>query len=340
MTAPVLMAPVASPQEALSALEAGAGGIYCGVMPDDWVAAYGDLDLLTRRQGRTSHLRDAGEMAEVAGLARQFCKEAVLVLNGRYSDAQTDRVLELARLWDGFGGTGVMLADPGLLMALAEQPLSLAFHLSLLAGTFNSTTARFFAGLGVSRIVLPRDLTLHEIRDLTTDYPDIEYEILTMYQKCTFIDGFCGFYHGVSYPSDLPALFDYGPSVDETPPSVGSLDPSYEGHGCTIPWKTGQGLVRWPVVDDARGPSCAACELGAFYAMGLRHFKIAGRGFPPGEIVKAIAFLNQALNIGAALPDTETARNAIREQYARIFGVSCRAQNCYFQNLPEPGVGE
>jgi len=333
-SSPKIIAPVTSLEEAQRAFDAGADECYCGAMFDDWVAEVGDSDILSRRQGRPAHVRTPEELASIAGLANEKGKDIALTLNARYTSVLEKPVLRLADRWEKMGGQAVMVTDLGILLALQRRRSALNRHLSLLAGTFNSASVRFFAGLGVSRVVLPRDLTLEEMRFVTQGFPDMEYEVLVMFQKCEFIDGLCGFYHGVKLPHDVPAEFDYHvPKNSMNDPVVWSHDPDYQGHGCLIPWETDAGPVRHCRQDDLAAPSCAACALPVLSKMGVKYFKIAGRAYPSELMVRTIRFLRRSLEMADSHSKEAHCRRNIRQLYRRTFGRECSRSNCYYEML-------
>jgi U32 family peptidase len=313
-----IVAPVCSPEDAERAIAAGAEELYCGAMFDEWVHVFGDADFLSRRQGRTAHLRSPEQMADVVAVAAARATPVALAVNARYTRRQVPYVLELVSAWERAGGQAVLLSDVGLLQNLRDRRSKLELHLSTLAGVFNSAAVAFFERLGVTRIVLPRDLTLAEIRALTEAAGTMEYEVLAMYQKCEFVDGVCGFYHGTRVPRDVPSAFDYEADRAGGRPVAWTSDPAYEGHGCQLEWETTDGdRVKHLGSDDARAPHCAACSLTDLEEAGIGWFKIAGRSYPSEQIVRAISFLRDVRGDG-------------RETYADTFGSSCDARRCYY----------
>ncbi len=321
-----LVVPVASPAEAQAAIEAGADELYCGAMLDGWERGFGDDDLLTRRQGRAAHLATEREMSEVAQRARAANRLAALALNGRYTAGQMKQVRELALLWEAVGGAAVIVADPGLLRALAREAPRLARHVSLLAGVFNSESARLFADLGAARIILPRDLSLDEMEALVAGGPRVEYEALALYQRCEFIDGLCGFRHALRLPPEVPCDFPYQGRGESALAST--LDPDYEGHGCELPFQAGSGPVRHLERNDPTRPHCAACQLSRLAAAGIRFFKLGGRGGPAEWVARGVAFLREAEKMHAGARNDPAA--GVRALYARAFGEACDGGRCYY----------
>ena len=329
-----VVAPVASTEEAAAVMEAGAHELYCGAMFDDWSGIFGQADLVSRRQGRLSHITSRRELRRLARFAADHHCPIALTLNARYSHLQQARILDLVRLWADAGGTALLVGEPALLDALQRQQTSLQRHLSIMANVFNGAAIRFFQHLGVSRIVLPREVALSEVRQLTGQAPDLEFEMLAMLQKCPFIDGMCGFYHGIHLPDDRPACFDYSPGADGAP-AARMIDPMYEGHGCQLAYRTRCGPVIQTQAGDDRGPACAACQLPDLLAAGVRYFKIAGRGYGMERIAPVVRFVSQALEIHRQ-DDATSARETIRSLYADCFGKDCGKRRCYYNAGPPP----
>jgi U32 family peptidase len=332
-----VVAPVASTGEAAAVMAAGAHEFYCGAMFDDWTGIYGEADLVSRRQDRLSHVTSRRELRRLARFAADHHRPIALTLNARYSHLQRARILELVRLWEDAGGTALLIGEPALLDLLQHQQISLQRHLSIMANVFNGSAIRFFRQLGVSRIVLPRELALSEVRRLTDQAPDLEFEMLAMLQKCQFIDGMCGFYHGICLPVDQSAGFDGSPGAGGAQVTARLIDPAYEGHGCQLSYRTRRGPVIQAPADDDCNPPCAACLLSDLLSAGVRYFKIAGRGYGAGRIAPVVRFVLQALEIHRC-HDAATARQTIRSLYADYFGRACGEHRCYYDADP-PAYG-
>ena len=331
LKSPIIVAPVCSERDAQEAVSAGAGELYCGAMFDDWVNRFGDADLLTRRQGRAAHVRSREDLGSIVQVAQAAGCPVALTINARYSRELEPQVLALAHLWEELGGQSVVVSDLGLLLALHQTGSRLKRHLSVLAGVYNSNSAVFFEQLGVSRIVLPRDLDGDEIGDLVAGAPACEFEALVMNQKCTFMDGFCGFYHGTRLPTDVPAEFDYVSEPACAMPVVWAHDPAYEGHGCQLHWRTEQGPVNLVRRYEDSCPPCAACFLKELGRSGVRFLKIAGRSYPPDMIGRAIRFIRQAYDICNNSDDAGGPRAEVRRLYAATFGECCDNTRCYYR---------
>jgi len=178
--------------------------------------------------------------------------------------------------------------------------------------------------MNVSRIVLPRELTLNEIVKLSEEWRnEIDFEVITMFQKCEFIDAFCNFYHAVNYRPYI-VKNNISAANSEKLPIISTCDCAFEGHGCQLPFRCGTNRIKHLKNNDMETPFCAACFLDYFLSHGVRCFKIAGRGYPDELIVKAITFIRQTIE------SEYYNRDKIRDDYSQLFGYDCKSEKCYY----------
>ncbi len=88
---------------------------------------------------------------------------------------------------------GVILSDPGTLMVVREHLPHLEIHLSTQANNTNYMSARFWASQGVRRIVLARELSLGEIREVVVKNADLDldFEVFVHGAMCIAYSGRC-----------------------------------------------------------------------------------------------------------------------------------------------------
>ena len=85
-----------------------------------------------------------------------------------------------------------IVSDPSVIMILREHIPEAVIHLSTQANTTNYMTARMWHELGVKRIVLARELTLEEIREIRANTPeDLELEAFGHGAMCISYSGRC-----------------------------------------------------------------------------------------------------------------------------------------------------
>ncbi|MBS0469372.1 MAG: tRNA 5-hydroxyuridine modification protein YegQ [Proteobacteria bacterium] len=85
----------------------------------------------------------------------------------------------------------LIMADPGLIMMVKEKWPDQEIHLSVQANTTNWATVKFWQKMGVSRIILSRELALDEIEKIRQECPDMEIEVFVHGALCIAYSGRC-----------------------------------------------------------------------------------------------------------------------------------------------------
>ena len=85
----------------------------------------------------------------------------------------------------------LIMADPGLIDLVRETWPEMPVHLSVQANTVNFAAVRFWQKLGISRIILSRELSLDEVADIRQECPDIELEVFVHGALCIAYSGRC-----------------------------------------------------------------------------------------------------------------------------------------------------
>jgi putative protease len=85
----------------------------------------------------------------------------------------------------------LIMADPGLIDLAREHWPDMPVHLSVQANTVNFAAARFWKKLGVTRVILSRELSLDEVAEIRQECPDIELEVFVHGALCVAHSGRC-----------------------------------------------------------------------------------------------------------------------------------------------------
>ncbi len=85
----------------------------------------------------------------------------------------------------------LIMADPGLIMMIREKWPDTPIHLSVQANTVNYAAVKFWQSLGLSRVILSRELSLDEIEEIRQRCPDIELEVFVHGALCVAYSGRC-----------------------------------------------------------------------------------------------------------------------------------------------------
>ncbi|MBK9442612.1 MAG: tRNA 5-hydroxyuridine modification protein YegQ [Comamonadaceae bacterium] len=85
----------------------------------------------------------------------------------------------------------MIMSDPGLIMMVRETWPDMEIHLSVQANTVNAAAVRFWKTVGVSRVILSRELSLDQVEQIRQDCPDTELEVFVHGALCIAYSGRC-----------------------------------------------------------------------------------------------------------------------------------------------------
>jgi putative protease len=89
------------------------------------------------------------------------------------------------------GPDALIMSDPGLIMLVRENFPEMDIHLSVQANAVNWATVKFWKQMGLTRVILSRELSLEEIEEIRTQVPDMEIEIFVHGALCMAYSGRC-----------------------------------------------------------------------------------------------------------------------------------------------------
>lgn len=89
------------------------------------------------------------------------------------------------------GPDALIMSDPGLIMMVREAFPDMAVHLSVQANAVNWATVKFWNQLGLTRVILSRELSLKEIEEIHQNVPEIELEVFVHGALCMAYSGRC-----------------------------------------------------------------------------------------------------------------------------------------------------
>ena len=175
---PELLAPAGSLAMMKNAFAFGADAVYAG-QPRYSLRVrnneFGNLETL------------GGAIAEAHAAGKQFFVVSnVLPHNAKVRSYLADMAPVVALKPDA-----LIMADPGLIDLVRETWPDMPVHLSVQANTVNFAAVRFWKKLGVSRIILSRELSLDEVAEIRQECPDIELEVFVHGALCIAYSGRC-----------------------------------------------------------------------------------------------------------------------------------------------------
>ncbi|EME67540.1 hypothetical protein H261_23005, partial [Paramagnetospirillum caucaseum] len=106
-----IVAPISRVDEVAAVAAAGAGEIYCGIVPADWTERFRSAGVNRRAFGNLTRYE---ELAEAIAIAAGHGAAVSLVMNAQhYADQQVNALLELAERFAAMGGHALIVGDIG-----------------------------------------------------------------------------------------------------------------------------------------------------------------------------------------------------------------------------------
>jgi U32 family peptidase len=344
-----ILAPLRSSSEVEPLTDAGAHEFYCGLTPPRWSETQGQ-SWAHRRNPRSAGVPDEDDLRRIVALASP--RPVYVTLNSpSYRGSAIPLLVDFGRrLLEELGVRALIVAESELLLALAEAGLARAVHVSSLATCRNRGAAEFYRELGVSRIILPRHLTLGEIEDIRV--PGVELEAFVLNDGCVFEEGLCATTHALGTfclgdaepPAQAPTATIPPAEADARPVFTRTVPlPVVQGGGerVAIPaealeryafWKwtlnncgctTSQGFPLGP---------CGLCAMPRLASAGVASLKVVGREASLERKEASVRLVAQALRLAddGALPESIRAA-AIALRGAR--GLCEGARLCYYPDV-------
>jgi putative protease len=336
-----ILAPLNAVEETDMLLANGAEELYCGLVPEEWVARYTGAVWLNRRSPVGGNLRSFSDLARVVEQAHRASVPVFITLNAQtYTAEQLPMVVDLARRYvQEAGADALIVSDPALLMALAEENLACALHLSSIASSLNSSAIQFFRTLGVRRVILPRSLTLAEIaRIVSVAGPETEIEVFILNDGCIFEEGNCLTTHHHSVGAFCTGLM-----------KMTSQTVKFSGK----PWASGEEDKVKVLLEDFRqrigiltnstcstpspgtlppGP-CGLCAIPFFERIGVASLKIVGREASPMRKLMSLRLVRAVV----AKQRSKASEGEVQEYAQSIRCAPSRCtpgEQCYYELQP------
>ncbi len=310
-----ILSPLRIASEVAPLLAAGADEFYCGLAPPGWEDKFGAA-WSNRRHPDAAGVPGEQALAEI--IAAAGSAPVHVALNSLHYPPGA--VATLAgfgtRLLQDMGVSALIVADMDLLLALLEAGHGGQLHLSSLAAVSNAHSCDFFQDLGVSRIILPRHLTIAEIECCVID--GLEFEAFIINDGCVFEEGLCATTHAAGtfcladgnglkcMPDGVLDRYDFWKWIQNNA-------------GCS----SSKGFPLGP---------CGLCAIPALRAVGIRYLKVVGREASLARKYASVKLAAVARDIGQNGGHAQSIKEAV---IALRGGASLCSESraCYYPDL-------
>jgi len=177
LRAPELLLPAGTLDKMRTAYAFGADAVYAGQPRYSLRARNNEFQLEEMQTG----IREAHALGK-----KLFVASNLMPHNAKVKTYMADMEPVIAMQPDA-----LIMADPGLIAMVRERWPEMPVHLSVQANTVNYAAVKFWKSLGLTRVILSRELSLDEIEEIRQQCPDIELEVFVHGALCIAYSGRC-----------------------------------------------------------------------------------------------------------------------------------------------------
>ena len=177
LKSPELLLPAGSLEKMRIAYAFGADAVYAGQPRYSMRARNNEFALEQLQTG----------IAEAHALGKKFLVASnIMPHNAKVKTYLDDMAPVIAMKPDA-----LIMADPGLIMMVREKWPDIPIHLSVQANTVNYMGVKFWQKIGLTRVILSRELSLDEVAQIRDYCPDMELEVFVHGALCIAYSGRC-----------------------------------------------------------------------------------------------------------------------------------------------------
>ncbi len=178
MKKPELLAPAGDMMRLRYALAYGADAVYLAYRDFGMRAAAGNFDL--------------DEMRAAVALCHEQGVKLYVTVNTYPTVEETEKLPAFFAELENIAPDGMIIADIGVLILAKQYAPSIPIHISTQANITNPVTAKAYADLGATRLVLARECSLEDIRRIKAAVGEnIEIECFVHGAMCMSVSGRC-----------------------------------------------------------------------------------------------------------------------------------------------------
>lgn len=171
-----LLAPAKDKETAFAAIDCGADAIYIGA---------------PRFGARKNVPNSLEDIKEVVDYAHKFWVKVFITMNTILTDSELEEAVELAQKLSEIKVDALIIQDMGLLERLMELKLPTPIHMSTQCDNYSPEKVKFFNNIGVSRVILARELSIEQIKKIHEENPSLELEAFIHGALCVSMSGQC-----------------------------------------------------------------------------------------------------------------------------------------------------
>lgn len=280
-----ILVPVNNLEDVDPYIKSGAREFYMGFYDPKWVTKFGDYADINRLTGYKERANGYSfqELLTLIPIIQEKGAAVFITFNSSiYSEEQLEYIesyyLEPLR---EAGIAGAIVSCPELVNLCKKQDLFCV--ISTIAGAYNTDIITYYKALGADRVILPRDITLSDMKIITDTIPDIEYEAFIMRSGCRFSDSNCLGMHRNEKCSFCQNIKTAKGDIHIKNPDKIKREEAEQNHDIYH-----HSFHRY---------SCGLCAIYDFLNTNITTCKVVGRAQDSGEICKDIKIISENIKV-------------------------------------------
>lgn len=157
----------------------GADAVYLGIV---------DYSLRTVRSGNLFTRENIANAIETAHKANV---KAYVTVNIFAHNNDIDQLPSFLEELSDAKPDGIIFGDTGIFQLVKKYAPNIPMHISTQANTLNYEAVKFWQDLGVARVILARELSINDIKQIVQKVPEMELEVLIHGSMCVAYSGRC-----------------------------------------------------------------------------------------------------------------------------------------------------
>ncbi len=324
---------------------------FVGYVPRSWLNKYGwEVCPNRRNSGPVFNFANVADLRDMVEEIHNYGCTLNFAVNAHDNGVERmDDIKEMIDIFEPMNPDSYIIADPAILFCLEKWGIKRPIHLSTGIGCFNQESVRFWCErFNVTRVILPRKMTLRESKALIDSLADLhlEFEVLVMGYRCYFNDEDCHSVHSGNgnslcqeviferhtvmnrLPDNWKDVGEFmGTATEKEMLTEGSMIDKYRKELFKdLPPKypdftirsSGVGLDS--VLTTTCFQNCGLCAIKALREMGVEVLKVPLRGVSESKL-RAVEMVNKVMT--AENPDREFCRKIINSPDYCNNGMSC-----------------
>lgn len=283
---------------------AGAGEFFMGYASSFACSSI----VLSRRPWSKCNYSGLAEVAEITQRIHALGLTSHLAVNNTFYPGQfVPRIHDDLDAAVEMGIDGFIMADFNLFLEFRKRHPRAYVTASTCLHAMNSSAVGFLEQLGFSRVVLPRHLTVAEMRTMIAKHAGLDFEVFVKNDECPNVDGLCSYFHGVIEGEAL------NPDAETTDTACAFI---------TTANGAGNEILKMDYC------ACGVCDLFALQGLPNVSLKISGRNLLSEQLLRDVEFVAGAMKRLAHASSERQYRNDCASSHEAVYGRAC-GHRCY-----------